>query len=186
MPVLPHVSGFSPQIEEDVDSNSNQASTPTSAAQTGSGLSSALTQNADALIQSSSSKCVSATVVIPLSVQGNSSNTSATPTNEYSAEKIHALLEINTAIEPPLDSRTFNSFMPALALAASSLTADQRPHFLTGALELFGVQAGSAREKRLSNAINAFSQEKPGGGGWSWLDFADPMNDPLDSKQVYE
>lgn len=104
----------------------------------------------------------------------------------FTADQVHKMLEIDMAISPPLDARTFNSFMPSLALAAASIPTEDRPALLDATLQLFGETVDSARAVNLRNAVYAFPVDKPGGGKWTWMDFSDPMNDPLDEKKVYD
>lgn len=122
------------------------------------------------------------------SLEAATANLSLAPSvqDKFSPESVHKMLEINMDIVPPLDSRTFNSFMPSLALAAATVPHEERQAMLAATQVLFGEDKGGGRASNLRNAVYAFPCEKPGGGSWSWMDFSDPMNDPLDDKKVYD
>lgn len=110
----------------------------------------------------------------------------AKPATDFSPEAIHKMLEINHSVTPDMPNMEFNSFMPSVALTATGFRGEERERFLAGVLALFGASAESTRGIGLKNAVNAFPANKPNGEKWSWADFSDPMDDPLDDKQVYQ
>lgn len=151
------------------ESKLTDQSTRTSTAATSEALGAFVRQAAPSL------EAATANLSLASSVQG-----------KFSPESVHKMLEINMEIVPPLDSLTFNSFMQALALTAATVPYEERQEMLAATLVLFGEHEGGSRASNLRNAVYAFPCEKPGGGTWSWLDFSDPMYDPLDDKKVYD
>lgn len=158
-------------------------SSPKSGASSRGEVPAAVSRTASDLLDTAQSRC------IPTPVPAQAAQPAIGPSqklaDKFSPENIHAMLEINMDIKPPLDSRTFNSFMQALALVGSTVPVEEKPAMLAGTLKLFGEQPGSGRALKLENAINAFPMEKPDGTPWSWSDFADQTDDPLDKLNVY-
>lgn len=146
----------------------------------------AVAKGLGALILDASPKLASP-AKIPVEVSATDEITSpATASKSYSADEIYRLLEIQHPVSADSSNMEFNSFMPSLALAAAQEGEDSRAAFLAGTLDLFGQTADSVRGQALKNAVYAFASKKPDGQSWSWMDFSDPMNDPLDDKNVYQ
>lgn len=175
-----------PSIGRATESVHDNPSSPKSEGSSRGNLQVVVSRTASGLLEAVQFGCILSPKTSPTHLTQTATAIPPPDTDKFSPENIHAMLEINMAIEPPLDSRTFNSFMPALALAASTVPVEERLAMLAGTLKLFGVTPGSERRRKLANAVNAFSKKKPDGSAWSWLDFADPTKDPLDELDVYE
>ena len=162
----------------------DSSSSPKSGASSRGEVPAAVSRTASDLLDTAQSRCIPTPV--PAQAAQPAIASSKQLADKFSPENIHAMLEINMAIEPPLDSRTFNSFMPALALAASTVPTKEKPAMLAGTLKLFGEQPGSGRAEKLENALNAFPMETLNGKKLGWSVFDDLMHDPLDKLKVYE